>query len=191
MAGESGTTATLLDGATVTIRRLQPTDYDDVIRLASELTVEERYQRFFTGHPTYIGEWALSMTTPAEGVVALGVFESGEMIGVANYTELAQPGDAEIAVVVAHEQHERGVGTLLLKALGAIAHQAGHRRFVADILADNHAMQRVISEAGWPVTQHRDRAVVSVEIDLDHADDGSVKPVKSLKSLKSLKRRPV
>ncbi len=175
MPDEPVTAATLLDAATVTIRRLQPDDYDAVVRLASELTGEERYQRFFTVHPTYIGEWALSLTEPAEGVVALGVFETGELIGVANYAELPRAGDAEIAVVVAHEQHERGVGTLLLQALGHLAREAGLHRFVADVLTENHPMRRVISEAGWPVNQHCDGAVISVELDLDRTgDDPSV-----------------
>ena len=118
VSGDFATTATLVDGESVTIRRLNPDDYDAVVALAIGLSEEERYLRFFTGHPTYIGDWALSLTAPAEGVVALGVFESGELIGVANYSELSQPGYAEIAVVVAHEQHERGVGTALLRALG-------------------------------------------------------------------------
>ena len=146
MCHDSNTTATLLDGATITIRRLRPDDYDAVVRLAGELSGEERYQRFFTVHPAYIGEWSLSLTAPARGLVALGAFENGGMVGVANYAELPQPGVAEIAVVVAHEQHERGVGTLLLQALAPIAREEGQHRFVADILTENHAMRRVIRE---------------------------------------------
>ena len=67
-------TATLLDGAEATLRTLHPEDYDAVVSLAVYLSAEERYQRFFTVHPTYIGEWALSLTKPAEGIVALGAF---------------------------------------------------------------------------------------------------------------------
>ena len=105
-------------------------------------------------HPTYVGEWALSLTAPKRAS-SLGAFESGELIGVANYVELDQPGRAEIAVVVAHEQHARGVGTALLQKLGRIAHRAGLRHFVADVLAENYAMRRR-SRRGWPITQHRD-----------------------------------
>jgi RimJ/RimL family protein N-acetyltransferase len=165
-----GATATLIDGATITIRCLYPDDYDAVVRVASELTSEERYQRFFTIHPAYIGEWALSLTAPAKGVVAIGAFAGEDLIGVANYAELPQSGVAEIAVVVAHEEHERGVGTLLLQMLGRIARGAGQHRFVADVLAENHAMRRVIREAEWPVTQSLDGAVISVELDLDDVD---------------------
>ena len=95
------------------------------------------------------------------------------MIGTANYVELSRPGCAEIAVVVAHEQHARGVGTALLRELGRIAHNAGQHRLVADVLAENSAMRRVITDAGWPTTQHRDGSVLSVEIDLDRIDDST------------------
>jgi RimJ/RimL family protein N-acetyltransferase len=104
---------------------------------------------------------------PAEGIVALGAFESDDLVGVANYAELTRPGECEIAVVVAHEQHERGVGTALLKALGDIAREAGQHRFVADVLFENFAMRRVLHDAGWPTIQHRDGPVLSVEIDID------------------------
>ena len=159
VSAEFAATAKLFDGSTVAIRRLSPGDYDAVVCLASQLTDEERYLRFFTVHPTHIGEWALSLTAPAAGMVAL-----------ANYAELSRPGWAEIAVVVAHEQHERGVGTALLRALGHIARSAGQHRFVADVLTENCAMRRVISDLGWPTTQHCDGSVLSVEFDLDQTN---------------------
>ena len=165
--GEFLITATLVDGAEATLRILRPEDYDAVVSLAVCLSAEERYLRFFTMHPAHIGDWALSLTKPEHGIVALGAFESGELIGVANYAELTRPGECEIAVVVAHEQHERGVGTALLKALGHIARVAGQHRFIADVLFENVAMRRVLHDAGWPLTQHRDGPVLSFEVDID------------------------
>lgn len=168
--GEFLTTVTLIDGAEATLRRLRPADYDAVVSLAVDLSAEERYQRFFTVHPTYIVEWALSLTKPAEGIVALGAFEADELIGLANYAELPPPGDCEIAVVVAHEQHDRGVGTALLRQLAHIARATGQHRFVADVLFENSAVRRVLHDAGWPITQHRDGPVLSIEVDLDEVE---------------------
>ncbi|WP_234834732.1 GNAT family N-acetyltransferase [Mycolicibacterium stellerae] len=155
------------------VRRLNHDDYDAVVLLATELDAEERYMRFFTLHPAYIGEWALSLTAPAKGVVALGAFEDGDLIGVANYSELSRSGYAEIAVVVAHEQHHRGVGTALLRTLAEIAKDSGQHRFVADVLFENYAMRRVLSDAGWPISQHRDGSVLSLEVDLDTLTDNT------------------
>ena len=170
-SGEFTTNVTLLDGSGVTVRPLDPDDYDAVVCLAAELSAEERYMRFFTVHPAYVGEWAMSLTAPAKGIVALGAFESGDLIGVANYAELPRRGYAEIAVVVAHEQHDRGVGTALLRALAEIALDAGQRCFVADVLFENYAMRRVLTDAGWPMTQHRDGSVLSVEMNLEDIDE--------------------
>lgn len=165
---EFTTAATLLDGAIVTIRRLVADDYDAVVTLAATLSDQERYMRFFTVHPAYIGEWALSLTAPAVGVVALGAFEATDLIGVANYAATDRPGYAEVAAVVAHDQHDRGVGTALLRNLGHLAHCSGQRHLVADILVENRAMCRVITDAGWPMTQHHDAGVLSIDVDLDH-----------------------
>ena len=165
------TVTELVDGARVVVRRLNADDYDAVVRLATDLSAEERYMRFFTVHPAYIGEWALSLTAPAKDVVALGCFECGDLIGVANYAQVSSAGCAEIAVLVAHEQHDRGIGTALLHALADIAMDAGQHCFVAEVLFENYAMRKVIRDAGWPVTQHRDGSVVTIKVNLDDIDD--------------------
>lgn len=95
----------------IDVRVLCNDDYDAVIRLVSELDADERYRRFLTRYPTYIGEWALSLTTPSDRGCALGAFESGDLQGVANYVDTSEDGCAEVAIVVAHEQHHRGIGT--------------------------------------------------------------------------------
>lgn len=154
----------------VLIRALDADDYDAVIRLASELNATERYLRFFTRYPPYIGEWALSLTSPSDGVVAIGAFESGELTGVANYAELPKAGYAEIAVLVAHEQHQRGIGTALLKALGLRARRDGLHHLVADVLIENTAMRQVIRDVAWAVDERRDGDVLRLDVDLDKSE---------------------
>jgi len=164
-------TATLGDGAVAVLRQLSATDFDSVLALAGSLTDEERYLRFFTVHPSHVAEWARSLTDPAPGVVALGAYDSGRLVGVANYSPSNQPGEAEIAVVVAHEQHDRGVGTALLGELVRIAQLNGQRHLVAEVLAENYAMCHVITDSHVPVTFHRDGSVFSVDVDLKALDD--------------------
>lgn len=153
----------------IDIRVLCNDDYDAVIRLVSELDADERYRRFLTRYPTYIGEWALSLTTPSDHGCALGAFESGDLQGVANYVDTSEDGCAEVAIVVAHEQHHRGIGTALLHELGRQARSNGMRCFVADVLAANHAVHEVIREAGWPVTVRRDGEMLKLRINIDAA----------------------
>jgi hypothetical protein len=52
----------LLDGSTVSLRRLNPGDVDAITRLSETLTDEDRYYRFFTLHPGYLQTWARSLT---------------------------------------------------------------------------------------------------------------------------------
>lgn len=159
-------TATLVDGASVEIRPLGPADYDALIELALTLTDRERYMRFFTTHPACLDEWARSLATSRDDQYVLGAFEDDSLIATANYVMTSQPGYAEVSVLVAHLQHERGVGTALLRTLGLNAHHNGIRHFVADVLAENHALRKVVVDAGWPCTWHRDGAVFSVDLDL-------------------------
>ena len=76
----------LRDGAAATLRRLGPDDADAVVALAESLTGEEKYLRFFTTHPGYLPQWATSLTDSALTSVAIGAFDHGELVGVANYT---------------------------------------------------------------------------------------------------------
>jgi GNAT superfamily N-acetyltransferase len=157
----------LLDGATVRLRRLASNDFDDVVSLADSLSDEERYLRFFAAHPSYVDDWASSLTEPYPGIVALGAYLDGRLIGVANYAEGTDAGSAEIAVVVAHHHHDRGVGTALLGELGRVARRQGIRHLTADVLAENSSMRRIITESPWSFTLHRSGTVFEVDVDLE------------------------
>ena len=43
---------------------------------------------------------------------------------------------------------------------------------IAEVLADNHPMLRVMTDAGWPCTRHLDGSVLHVEVDLDAIHNG-------------------
>ena len=164
MSNTAGTTASQLrDGVSVEVRQLAPDDYDAVILLSETLTERELYLRFFTAHPGRLDDWAHSLTAQSAHLFAIGAFEVGDLLGVANYAATQTPGCAEIAVMVSHGQHERGVGTLLLATLGRTARANGLDRFVADVLAENFSMLKVITDAGWPCKRHLDGSVFSVE----------------------------
>jgi GNAT superfamily N-acetyltransferase len=154
----------------VNVRRLRVDDYDAVVRLAEALDQRERYLRFFTAHPTHLDDWARSLTGSRDCVQqTVGAFEDGMLLGLADYAVTAQPGSAEVSVVVAHEQHERGVGTALLRVLGLIAHANGIHHLVADVLAENYLMRKVVADVGWPCSCHREDFVMCYDVDLDRA----------------------
>jgi len=164
-------TAELVDGSVISLRQLKPADADDIVQLYESMTDEERYFRFFAMHPAGLDGWARSIAEPRDGQYSLGAFTAGKLLGVANYMVCSKPGDAEVAVVVAHAEHLRGVGTALLRRLGQIAKANGLHRLVAAVLWENHLMLRVLADAGWPCTRRLDGSVLNIEVDLDAETD--------------------
>jgi RimJ/RimL family protein N-acetyltransferase len=164
-------TAELVDGSVISLRQLKPSDADAVVQLYESMTDEERYLRFFAMHPAGLDGWARSITEPRDGQHSLGAFSTGKLLGVANFVACAEPGEAEVAVVVAHAEHLRGVGTALLRRLGQIAKTNGIHRLVAEVLWENHLMLRVLADAGWPCARKLDGSVLTIEVDLDTETD--------------------
>ncbi|MFZ0714585.1 GNAT family N-acetyltransferase [Mycobacterium sp.] len=159
-------TATLRDGATLSLRQLGSSDIDAVAALHGTLSERELYLRFFTTHPVSFNVLADKLTEHDGRHYALGAFESGKLIGIANYAKCGKPATADVAAVVAHKDHLRGVGTVLLRRLAHIARNNGIRHLVADILATNSAMFSVLHDAGLH-PQHKNYACGVVHLDID------------------------
>ena len=118
-------------------------------------------------HPVYLKTVADKLTEGDGEDYALGAFESGKLIGAASYVVCGRPATAEIAVVVAHNDHLRGVGTVLLRRLAHIARANGIRHLVADVLITNHLMFKVLYDASLhPQHKSYDGGVVHLDIDL-------------------------
>ncbi|WP_234791054.1 GNAT family N-acetyltransferase [Mycolicibacterium wolinskyi] len=155
----------------ITIRPLTSGDSGRVVTLYQSLTDEERYLRFFTVYPAHLRRWACSLTEQSADQYAIGAFASKELLGVANYVRCSERDHAEAAVVVAHDEQFRGIGTALLNQLGKIAKRSGIRYFVAEVLTENQSMMHVISESGWPCSRRRDGSVLHIELDLDDVSE--------------------
>src|SRR5262245_5726200 len=159
--------ALLIDGTIVEIRSASPADIDEVRRLHAELSQDSLWMRFF-GISKHAGEASAQRICgpPRPGYAALVAVLDGKIIGVAEYTCGEDRAEGEVAFVVDESHHQRGVGTLLLEHLAALARRNGVARFVAYVLPDNREMLRVFADAGLTVTsQHEDgtsRLVVSL-----------------------------
>ncbi|MCV7099003.1 GNAT family N-acetyltransferase [Mycobacterium palustre] len=169
---QSAASAELLDGRVVALRRLTGDDTAAALALHQHLTDHDRYFRFFTLNPVDLDKLVETMTEPSQGQYAIGAFDADRLIGIANYIVRSDdPEAAEIAVTVAHEDHSLGVGTALLKHLARIARARGIRRFVADVLGQNHLMFMVLSDLGWRRKPAEYGTVRHLEIDLPDFDD--------------------
>jgi acyl-CoA synthetase (NDP forming)/RimJ/RimL family protein N-acetyltransferase len=161
-------TVVLGDGDTALIRPLTPDDRDELRAFHERQSSESKYRRYFSAKPS-LSDTELDHFTTIDFVnrVALAVERHGEFIGWASYERWPNRDDAEAAFMVDDRHQGKGIATLLLEHLAAIARTNGIRRFTAEVLADNRPMLTVFARAGWPLQRRFDSGVVDVDFELD------------------------
>jgi acetyl coenzyme A synthetase (ADP forming)-like protein len=164
--------AVLADGGTVHIRAITPDDAAALEVFHSELSPESIYLRFFSFHPK-LSPAELERFTRVDyhdRMALVGTLQ-GRIVGVARYDRSpANPGEAEVAFVVADSHHGRGLATLLLEHLAAYARTQGIRVFVAETLPGNQPMLEVFRRAGFAVESRFDEGLVDVRMEIAATD---------------------
>jgi GNAT superfamily N-acetyltransferase len=166
----------LRDGTRVKVRPVVPEDKQRFLDGFARLSPSSRYRRFLAPIDELTPEMLRAFTevdyTDHFAYVALLAEQPGEPgIGVARYVRLPDdPRAAEAAVTVVDEYQGRGLGTLLLEALGAVALENGIRRFSGVAMAGNTAIREVLETMGARL--HFDSpGLVRVDVDLSaHRD---------------------
>jgi len=87
----------------------------------------------------------LAAAADAEHCGLIAHDEMGVLVGHATYVKLDETR-AEVAVEVADHLHDRGLGTILIERLAAVAETRGITHFVAEVLSENQAMLDVFRE---------------------------------------------
>ncbi len=125
-------TVVLGDGDTATIRPLTPDDKVALAEFHARQSNDSKYRRFFSAKPT-LSPAELEHFTNVDFVnrVALAVERHGEFIAWASYERWPNRDDAEAAFMVDDEHQGKGIATLLLEHLAAIARSNGVTRFTA------------------------------------------------------------
>jgi protein lysine acetyltransferase len=143
--------ANLRDGTPILLRPLLPSDRDGIATALREMSAESLHRRFFSGgQPTervidylvsidYINHFAwlvLDARLPTDGWATV------------RYVRRRNVADcAELAFAVKDAHQGRGLGSLLLGAIGAAASVGGIRDFTATLLSDNEPMKAVLAKA--------------------------------------------
>jgi RimJ/RimL family protein N-acetyltransferase len=160
----------LRDGRRMEIRALRPADRDNLLAAVGRVAPPSLYRRFlgakhgfteqevaFFSNVDFINHVALVAVMPQDGRETI--------VGGARYI-VAQPGEAEVAFTVVDDYQGLGIGTVLLSHLAAIAHAAGIRELIADVLSDNAPMLAVFKKSGFPLSTKRESGVIHVTIEL-------------------------
>jgi nucleotide-binding universal stress UspA family protein/GNAT superfamily N-acetyltransferase len=162
-------TITLRDGARVTLRPIAPGDKPLLAATFERLSEASRYRRFFTTkHELSAAELAYLVDvdhTDHEAIIAIDP-SSGEALGVARYIRFKDDAEvAEVAVTVADDWQQRGLGRALLDRLAYRARREGVRRFSALVQGDNPSALRLLADVG-DTRREWDSGVVELVVEL-------------------------
>ena len=160
-------TVVLGDGDTALVRPIEPADAPALAAFHARQSAESRYLRYFSPKPRLDDKLLdrfthVDMADRAAFVVEL----HGEFVGWASYERLPQRDDAEVAFQVDDQHQGKGIATLLLEHLAALARTNGITRFAAQTLGENRGMLSVFAKAGWPVQRKFDSGVVDLDFPL-------------------------
>ena len=118
----------LSDGGTVHVRPIRPSDAEAFRRFHGGLSAQSLYYRFFSPKPRLTeAEVERFTTVDMADRVALVAMLGDELIADARYDRWAGKDEAEVAFTVADEHQGRGLSTILLEHLAAIARTPRHR----------------------------------------------------------------
>ena len=147
---EDSAYALLTDGATIEIRAVRPEDFDAVRDMHAKMSPDNLYLRFFSMSPAAAEQEARRICRqPGPDHAALLALLDGEVAGCGTYEQAgAGSRSAEVAMAVADDLHNRGIGMLLLEHLVSLARGREFRAFTAETLSENAAMLRVFADAG-------------------------------------------
>ncbi|HET8675376.1 MAG TPA: GNAT family N-acetyltransferase, partial [Blastocatellia bacterium] len=144
----------LKDGSTIHVRPIRPDDESRLLDLLRSLSQQSRWLRFFAP----VSDASLTAEAHREvnvdytsrfGVVATKGSDE-RIVGHAFYIASGK-GRAEVAFTISDEFQGRGLGTILLGQLAAVASANGIHLFEADVLSANHKMIGVFRESGFPL----------------------------------------
>jgi len=154
----------LPDGRDVKLRSIQATDRDLLVEFGQSLSLESRYQRFFSARDFLPGEVDRLTNIDYEREMALmAVVGSGHIekeVGVARYVRDETGESCDIAIVISDAWQHRGLGQRLLDALLKIATAKGIRFATGITMSTNYGMIRLARKAGFLTRHDPDDATV-------------------------------
>ncbi len=168
----------LADGVELVIRPVRPDDKRLLAEGFERLSPESRYRRFFRPLERLSERDLAYLTeidhTDHEALAAIDP-QSGELVGIARYVRGADPGLAEVSVVVGDPWQRRGVATALLERLVERARAAQITHFVALVLDENVEAIRLFEHRVPGHARPRRSASGHLELEIELPEPGHLK----------------
>ncbi|MEO6821446.1 MAG: GNAT family N-acetyltransferase, partial [Candidatus Nanopelagicales bacterium] len=114
----------LSDGRPAHIRAIRPDDAHELVRFHESLSANTVYYRFFAPYPELSQRDVRRFTTVDHVDRVALVATVGESIVAVGRYDVVSPGTAELAFTVRDDHQGRGLGSVLLEHLAAVARAA-------------------------------------------------------------------
>ncbi|MFF4171700.1 GNAT family N-acetyltransferase [Streptomyces sp. NPDC001744] len=169
----------LRDGGTALIRPITTDDADRLVSFYEQVSDESKYYRFFAPYPRLSAKDVRRFTHhDFVDRVGLAATVGGEFIATVRYDRIDARGlpasapadEAEVAFLVQDAHQGRGVASVLLEHIAAVARERGIRRFAAEVLPANNKMIKVFTDAGYTQRRSFEDGSVRLHLDLEPTD---------------------
>jgi GNAT superfamily N-acetyltransferase len=150
-------------------------DHDRLAGLLRGLSLESAYLRFQTGlGPEPAPALVAALLPDRTRGTALLAFHGSRLVGHGLWVRAKTAPVADVALVVADEFQQRGIGTALVDALVADLTGRDLRRVEVFASATNHAVERMVARQAPDAARERDGATVTYQF---HAAPRAVRTV--------------
>lgn len=157
----------LRDGSVCRLRPIRPSDADAVRRFHAGQSDESIYLRFFAPMRTLSDRDVKRFTElDYHDRMALVATIRDDIIGIGRYDRVSEHS-AEVAFNISDHYQGKGIGSVLLEHLAAIAQSHDITAFEAEVLPHNRKMLGVFADAGYQVSRRVEDGVVSLHFDIE------------------------
>jgi acetyl coenzyme A synthetase (ADP forming)-like protein len=168
---EHETDVVIRDGSTVHVRPIRADDGPAIRVFLEAVSADSIAFRFF-GIPNL--DWVVSWSLDVDYADRFALIaESGTPSRIVAHAAYIRIDDerAEVAFLVADAWQGRGISTIMLAHLAAIAERRGIVRFSALVLPVNHRMIEVFRQSGFPIETRSTRDAIEVELPTSISSD--------------------
>jgi acetyl coenzyme A synthetase (ADP forming)-like protein len=162
----------LRDGSTIHVRPVRSDDGEAIRAFLDTVSVESIAFRFFgIPRPEWIVNWSLDVDYVDRFALVAEIGDPPAIVAHAAYIRESDER-AEVAFLVADAWQSRGISTILLAHLAALAEQQGIATLTAEVVPANHRMIQVFRESGFPVDLRASPDAISLEFPTSLSPDG-------------------
>jgi acetate---CoA ligase (ADP-forming) len=161
----------LRDGSTAHVRPVRLSDQLAIRAFLDGISPESIAFRFFgAANLDWVTAWSLDVDYADRFALVAETGSPSQIIAHAAYVRMDSER-AEVAFLVANAWQGRGISTIMLAHLAAIADQNGIVTFVAEVLPSNHRMIEVFRQSGFPVDSRSTRDAIEIELPTSLSDE--------------------